>query len=122
MLDKRKRSDFAGKAKNRLGYVFSVKTLIWSWFYVALYSSWIEENILRNNDFVGRITLDLALEELPLDPVQRFWRPKKKRIVAFEKFKLLSIKGGVPCYLEEISPELPVEKKISRAFVSIEED
>ncbi|MBF8262715.1 MAG: hypothetical protein HW387_380 [Parachlamydiales bacterium] len=75
-------------------------------------SSWIEENILSSTGFVGRITIDLVLEELPLNVCNAFWRPKEKRIGAFEKFKLLSITGGVPRYLEEIAPELPAEKNI----------
>ncbi len=75
-------------------------------------SSWIEENILSNTGFVGRITIDLVLEELPLNVCNAFWRPKEKFISAYEKFKLLSITGGVPRYLEEITPELPAEKNI----------
>ncbi|MCX6990967.1 MAG: ArsR family transcriptional regulator [Chlamydiae bacterium] len=75
-------------------------------------SSWIEENILSSTGFVGRITIDLVLEELPLNVCNAFWRPKEKRIAAFEKFKLLSITGGVPRYLEEISPALTAEKNI----------
>lgn len=75
-------------------------------------SSWIEENILSSTGFVGRITIDLVLEELPLNVCDAFWKPKEKRIAAFEKFKILSITGGVPRYLEEISPELPAEKNI----------
>lgn len=81
-------------------------------------SSWIEENILSNTGFVGRITIDLVLEELPLNVCNAFWRPKEKRIAAFEKFKLLSITGGVPRYLEEISPGLPAEKNIQNLCFS----
>ncbi len=75
-------------------------------------SSWIEENILSSTGFVGRITIDLVLEELPLNVCNAFWHPKEKRIAAFEKFKLLSITGGVPRYLEEVIPDLPAEKNI----------
>jgi AAA+ ATPase superfamily predicted ATPase len=75
-------------------------------------SSWIEENILSSTGFVGRITMDLVLKELPLDVCNAFWRPNEKRIAPFEKFKLLSITGGVPRYLEEISPQLSAEQNI----------
>jgi len=75
-------------------------------------SSWIEENILSSTGFVGRITIDLVLEELPLNVCNAFWHPKEKRIASYEKFKLLSITGGVPRYLEEIMPNLPAEKNI----------
>lgn len=75
-------------------------------------SSWIQKNILSSTGFVGRISIDLVLEELPLNVCNAFWHPKEKRISAFEKFKLLSITGGVPRYLEEITPDLPAEKNI----------
>ena len=75
-------------------------------------SSWIEDNILSSTGFVGRITIDLVLKELPLHVCNAFWHPKEKRIAPFEKFKLLSIIGGVPRYLEEIAPDLPAEKNI----------
>lgn len=75
-------------------------------------SSWIEENILSSTGFVGRITIDLVLEELPLNVCNAFWHPKEKRIAVFEKFKLLSVTGGVPRYLEEIMPEMLAEKII----------
>lgn len=75
-------------------------------------SSWIEKNILSSTGFLGRITLDLVLEELPLEVCNAFWHPKAKRISSYEKFKLLSVIGGVPLYLEQIKPNLPAEKNI----------
>jgi hypothetical protein len=75
-------------------------------------SSWIEENILSNTGFVGRISIDLVLEELPLNVCNAFWHPKEARIAPYEKFKLLSVMGGVPRYLEEIRPNLSAEKNI----------
>lgn len=75
-------------------------------------SSWIEENILSNTGFVGRISIDLILEELPLNVCNAFWHPKEKRITAYEKFKLLSVTGGVPLYLERIKLELPAEQNV----------
>jgi hypothetical protein len=75
-------------------------------------SSWIEKNILSSTGFLGRITLDLVLEELPLEVCDAFWYPKEKRITPFEKFKLLSVIGGVPLYLEQIKPNFPAERNI----------
>jgi hypothetical protein len=75
-------------------------------------SSWIEKNILSSTGFLGRITLDLVLEELPLEVCDAFWHPKEKRITPYEKFKLLSVTGGVPLYLEQIKPNLPAERNI----------
>ncbi len=75
-------------------------------------SSWIEKNILSSTGFLGRITFDLMLEELPLEVCNAFWHPKEKRITSYEKFKLLSVTGGVPLYLEQIKPNLPAEQNI----------
>lgn len=75
-------------------------------------SSWIEKNILSSTGFLGRITIDLVLEELPLHSCNAFWRPRERRISAYEKFKLLFVTGGVPLYLEQIRPNLPAEQNI----------
>jgi len=75
-------------------------------------SSWIEKNILSSTGFVGRITIDLILEELSLSACNTFWQPKETRISTYEKFKLLSITGGVPLYLEQIRPNLSAEQNI----------
>src|SRR3569832_774705 len=61
-------------------------------------SSWIEKNILSSTGFLGRITLDLVLDELPLEVCNAFLYPKEKRITPYEKFKILSVIGGVPLY------------------------
>lgn len=75
-------------------------------------SSWIEENILSSTGFLGRISLDMVLEELPIKACNDFWGTKSQRISAFEKFKLLSVTGGVPLYLEQIRPDLSAEQNI----------
>ncbi|MBM3192334.1 MAG: ATPase [Chlamydiae bacterium] len=75
-------------------------------------STWIEKNILSNTGFLGRITLDLVLEELPLEVCNAFWYPKEKRITSYEKFKILSVTGGIPLHLEQIKPNLSAERNI----------
>lgn len=77
-------------------------------------SSWIEKNILSNTGFVGRISLDMTLEELPLYRCDEFWGSERNKISPYEKFKLLAITGGVPRYLEEINPSLSSEENIRR--------
>lgn len=75
-------------------------------------SSWIEKNILSNTGFLGRIVMDMVLEELPLDACNAFWHPKAARISNYEKFKVLSVTGGVPFYLERLKPHLTAEQNI----------
>ncbi len=75
-------------------------------------SGWIEKNILSSTGFMGRISLNLTVDELPLPVCNQFWRKKSKLISPYEKFKILSVTGGVPRYLEEIDPDLTAEENI----------
>ena len=77
-------------------------------------SSWIDKNILNSTGYMGRVSLELSPEELPLHDCNKFWQKNTKRISASEKIKLLSITGGVPRYLEEINPKLTAEENINR--------
>ena len=77
-------------------------------------SSWIEKNILSHTGFVGRVSLDMTLEELPLYRCNEFWVGASDHLSAFEKLKVLSVTGGVPRYLEEINPKLSAEENISK--------
>ena len=74
-------------------------------------SSWIDKNILSNTGFMGRVSKDICLEELPLTDCLEFW-PKDNYISSYEKLKLLAVTGGVPRYLEEIDPKLSAEDNI----------
>ncbi len=76
-------------------------------------SAWIEKNILKSTGFLGRISLNLTLEELLLNDCNQFWGKAGKNISAYEKFKMLSVTGGVPKYLEEIQPNLSAEENIT---------
>lgn len=79
-------------------------------------SSWIDKNILSDADFVGRVSLEINLQELPLKDCHEFWRDKMGRISSFEQAKILCTVGGVPKYLEEINPAESAEKNIQRLF------
>jgi AAA+ ATPase superfamily predicted ATPase len=74
-------------------------------------SAWIEKNILGSTGFVGRISYTLTLEELPLSDCSLFW---PKNVSAYEKFKILSVTGGIPKYLEEVDPRLSAEENIKQ--------
>ncbi len=77
-------------------------------------SSWIEKNILSSTGFMGRVSLDITLEELPLHECNEFWSREQTRVSSFDKFKILSVTGGVPRYLEEILPKQSAESNIQR--------
>jgi len=75
-------------------------------------SAWIEKNILGSTGFLGRVSLNLTLEELSLSESNEFWVKNKENISTYEKFKILSVAGGVPKYLEEIQTNLSAEENI----------
>lgn len=77
-------------------------------------SVWIEENILSSTGFVGRISLDITLQELPLYQCNHFWGKRENLISSYDKFKVLSVTGGVPRYLEEIDANIPADENIRR--------
>ena len=83
-------------------------------------SGWIERNILHQTGFLGRVSLDFTLEELPLAACNRFWGARRNSISAFEKLRVLSVTGGVPRYLEEINPALTADANIQRLCFSRE--
>lgn len=80
-------------------------------------SSWIEKNIINSTAFVGRPSLYLKLEELSLSDCNKFWA-HAGGVSYYEKFKLLSVTGGVPRYLELINPKLSAEENIKRLCFS----
>lgn len=77
-------------------------------------SAWISKNILSSTGFFGRVSLRLRLEELTLPECNMFWQGKSGTVSAYEKFKILSVTGGVPRYLEELRPDLSAEANLQR--------
>ncbi|MDR3477633.1 MAG: ATP-binding protein [Gammaproteobacteria bacterium] len=106
-------SDFLGKIKNAWDIKFKKNpNLIFVLCGSASY--WIEENILSSTGFLGRVSYTLTLDELPLKACDQFWGKTAKNISAYEKFKILSVTGGIPRYLEEIDPHLSAEENIKQ--------
>lgn len=77
-------------------------------------SSWIEENILNNSNFLGRVSLNLHLDELSLFEAQQFWSKRKFSISSYNLIKTMVIFGGVPLYLELQNPKESVEQNVHR--------
>ncbi|MBF0315674.1 MAG: ATP-binding protein [Oligoflexia bacterium] len=65
-------------------------------------SAWIEENILKNSSFEGRISLQMNLQEFSLNEINEFFNTNKTRLSSREKILILSATGGVAKYLEEV--------------------
>ena len=77
-------------------------------------SAWIHKNILKSRGFVGRISLDTVVTELPLRECVKFWGKKALRVPVRDILDVLSVTGGVPRYLEEVDPSLSADENIRR--------
>lgn len=77
-------------------------------------SAWINKNILSSTGFFGRVSLRILLEELTLPECNEFWDGWPGTVSSYEKFKVLSVTGGVPRYLEELRPDLTAEKNLHK--------
>lgn len=66
-------------------------------------SSWIKENIIDDGAFYGRRSLDIVVPELPLSECVKFWGKSAARIEPREIIDILSVVGGIPRYLEEVT-------------------
>lgn len=112
-----KDSDFLGKLKNAWDLHFKKNPELMLVLCGSV-SSWIEKNIVSSTGFMGRPSLYMTLEELPLNECNQFWDKQGKNISAFEKFKMLAVTGGVPRYLELINPKQSAEENIKRLCFS----
>ena len=77
-------------------------------------SSWIEENILNNTGYVGRVSLVLRLRELKFSEIGNFWGDRINRLNKQEILKALVITGGVPKYLQELNIKENSDQNIKR--------
>ena len=66
-------------------------------------STWIEENILKSTAFFGRINLTMTLEPLPIADACQLLRATGFQGSTYDVYKLLSIFGGIPWYLEQMT-------------------
>ncbi len=77
-------------------------------------STWIEENILKSTAFFGRINLTITLEPLPIPDSHKLLRVSGFQGSDYDTYKLLSILGGIPWYLEQITPGQTVDDLIKQ--------
>ena len=67
-------------------------------------SAWIEKNIISSTGYFGRVTLDLTINELPLNDCNKLFEILGFHRSAHEKLIMLSLTGGVPWYIEQVRP------------------
>lgn len=77
-------------------------------------SMWIEENIVSSTAFLGRISWTIDLQPLSLFESNQMLHQQKFRFSDYEKFKILSITGGIPWYIEQIQGQYNADQNIQR--------
>lgn len=75
-------------------------------------STWIEENILKSTAFFGRINLTITLEPLSIPESAELLRTRGLQLSPYDMYKLLSVVGGVPWYLEQFNFGLTADDNI----------
>ncbi len=105
--------DFLGKLKNAWDELFKKNPKLMLILCGSI-STWIDDNILNSKGFYGRISWILELEPLPLNDCNKFLKVQGFRGSNYEKFKILSITGGIPWYLEQIKGDYSADDNIKR--------
>lgn len=77
-------------------------------------STWIDDNIINSTAFFGRISLYLELTELTLPESYEFLKKLGVQGSDLDIFKILSVTGGVPWYLELIQPHQSADENLKR--------
>jgi AAA+ ATPase superfamily predicted ATPase len=75
-------------------------------------STWIEANILNSTAFFGRVHLTINLQPFSIAESAEFLRKIGAKNSSYDTYKILSILGGVPWYLEQINPRLTADENI----------
>lgn len=83
-------------------------------------SSWIEKNILKSTAFFGRISLTISLEPLTIKESVELLKANRVSGSAYDYYKILSITGGIPWYLEQILSSKLADGNISNLCFSRE--
>jgi AAA+ ATPase superfamily predicted ATPase len=75
-------------------------------------STWIDRNIINSTAFFGRVSLYLELTELSIPQCKKFLNLRGFKGSDLDFFKVLSVTGGVPWYLEQIQSHQSADENI----------
>lgn len=81
-------------------------------------STWIEANIIKSTAFFGRVTLHITLNPLSLPESHLFLQKLNIKCSPYDTFRILSITGGIPWYLENIQAGKSVDENIKELCFS----
>lgn len=77
-------------------------------------STWIDKNIINSTAFFGRVSLYLELTELSLLQTKTLLKLQGFKGSDLDFFKILSVIGGIPWYLEQIQAYQNADENIKR--------
>jgi hypothetical protein len=77
-------------------------------------STWIDKNIINSTALFGRISLSIELNELTLPECQEFLTSLGFKSSYLDVYRILSVTGGVPWYLEQIRPDETADENLKR--------
>lgn len=76
--------------------------------------TWIEENILKSTAFFGRVNLSITLTPLTIDESYSLLKTVGFQGSNYDAYKLLSIFGGIPWYLEQVNAGTTADEMIKQ--------
>lgn len=77
-------------------------------------STWIDKNIINSTAFFGRVSLYLELTELSIPQCKKLLHLQGFKGSELDFFKILSVTGGIPWYLEQIQTHQSADENIKR--------
>lgn len=77
-------------------------------------STWMEENVISSTGYFGRISWSMHLDPLPLADCHAMLKSQGFKTTSHEIFKLLSVTGGVPWYIEQLDGSMSADDNIRR--------
>jgi uncharacterized protein len=77
-------------------------------------AGWIDDKFSSNTGYLGRISWNMTLGELPIRDALQFFGDRRSRISLHEQLQVLLVTGGIPRYLEEVDPRQTAEENIIR--------
>jgi uncharacterized protein len=83
-------------------------------FFCGSVSTWIEDNILKNTAFFGRINLTITLDPLSIPESTELLQKIGVKNSYYDTYKLLSILGGIPWYLNQLNPSISADENIKQ--------
>lgn len=77
-------------------------------------STWIDKNIINSTAFFGRVSLYLELRDLSIPQCKELLTLQGFKGSDLDFFKILSVTGGIPWYLEQIQAHQSADENIKR--------